>query len=164
MKFAASVSLAALALAACATNPQLAADSSTAPPPPAANAGPALTPDGAREFIAAVEKDLFDLNVISQHAAWANATYINDDTDAVNAYFGTIGTEKGVQYAKEAAKYAAVPGSSRHRPQSPRLRGALGLAARRTRVGGGAQQYHDQAAVDLRQGPGDPQRQVHHRR
>jgi len=134
MKFAASVSLAALAIvacAACAANPQLAADGSTqAPPPPAVNAGPALTPEGAREFIAAVEKDLFDLNVISQHAAWANSTYINDDTDAVNAYFGTIGTEKGVQYAKEAAKYAQVPGID---PDTARklniLRGALVLAA-----------------------------------
>ncbi len=131
MKFAATVSLAALALAACAANPQLAADGSAlAPPPAAVNADPALTPDGAREFIAAVEKDLFDLNVISQHAAWANSTYINDDTDAVNAYFGTIGTEKGVQYAKEAAKYARVPGID---PDTARklniLRGALTLPA-----------------------------------
>ena len=96
-------------------------------PPPT---GPALTPEGAREFIAAAEKDLFDLNVISQHAAWANSTYINDDTDAMDAYFGTIGTEKGVQYAKEAARYAAVPGLD---PDTARklniLRGALVLAA-----------------------------------
>ena len=135
MKFAASVSLAALALASCATNPQVAA----APvnpdmPTTAATAAPAtdlaLTPEGAREFVARVEKDLFDLSVIGGRAAWVNATFINDDTDALAAYFGTIGTEKGVQYAKEAARYAQVPGLD---PDTARklniLRGALVLAA-----------------------------------
>ena len=59
-----------------------------------------------------------------------NATYINDDTDALAAYFGTIGTEKGVKYALEAAKYATVPGLD---PDTARklniLRGALVLPA-----------------------------------
>ncbi|MFL6730361.1 MAG: M2 family metallopeptidase [Sphingomicrobium sp.] len=80
------------------------------PPPPAVNTGPARTPDGAREFIARVEKDLYDFSVISGRAAWVNATYITDDTDALNAYFGTIGTEKTIEYAKEAAIFAQVPG------------------------------------------------------
>ena len=44
-----------------------------------------------------VEKDLFDLSVIGSRAGWVNAIYINDDTDALAAYFGTIGTEKGVR-------------------------------------------------------------------
>jgi peptidyl-dipeptidase A len=129
MKFAASVSLAALALAGCATTP--------AEPPAApmvhmdhAAAEPARTPDGAREFVAGVEKDLFDLSVIGSRAAWVNQTYINDDTDALAAYFGTIGTEKGVKYAIEAAKWAQVPGLD---PDTARklniLRGALVLAA-----------------------------------
>ncbi len=114
MKFAASVSLAALALAGCATTPpaQMAATAPTeapAPAPAAAGEYP-MTADGARAFIAAVEKDLFDLSVIGSRAGWVNATYINDDTDALAAYFGTIGTEKGVKYATEAAKYAQVPG------------------------------------------------------
>ncbi|MEO6255517.1 MAG: M2 family metallopeptidase, partial [Sphingomicrobium sp.] len=75
-------------------------------------------------------KDLFDLNVISQHAAWANNTYINDDTDAVNAYFGTIGTEKGVLYAKQAAQYLKVPGLDYDTTRKLNiLRGALVLAA-----------------------------------
>jgi peptidyl-dipeptidase A len=131
LKFAASVSLSALALAACAANSQLAAVPASADQPvPVAAADPALTPEGAREFVAAVEKDLADLNVISQHAAWLNNTYINDDSDAVNAYFGTIGTEKGVKYAKEAARFAQVPGLD---PDTARklniLRGALVLAA-----------------------------------
>ena len=137
MKFAASVSLAALALAGCAAN-----TSSTAPVaevPAAAveapQAGAAAlpypqTPEGARQFIADVEKDLFDLSVIGGRAQWVNATHINDDTDALAAYFGTISTEKGVKYATQAAQYAGVPGLD---PDTARklniLRGALVLAA-----------------------------------
>ncbi|HEY0630370.1 MAG TPA: M2 family metallopeptidase [Sphingomicrobium sp.] len=113
-KIAVSVSLAALAVAGCANNPpaQLAATAPTeaAAEAPTAMAEYPLTPEGARAFVAAVEKDLFDLSVIGGRAAWVNATYINDDTDALAAYFGTIGTEKGVKYATEAAKYARVQG------------------------------------------------------
>ncbi len=133
MKFAASVSLVALALAGCANSsgPQLAA-AGIEPAPTAAvgAADPARTAEGARQFIATVEKDLFDLSVIGGRAAWVNSTYLNDDTDALAAYFGTIGTEKGVQYAKEAAEWAKVPGLD---PDTARklniLRGALVLAA-----------------------------------
>ena len=137
MKFAASVSLAALALAGCAAN-----TSSTAPVAevPASAAAPQTaaadtlpypqTPEGARQFIAAVEKDLFDLNVISQRASWVNNTYINDDTDALNAYFGTITTEKGVKYATQAAQYSKVPGLDADTARKLNiLRGALVLAA-----------------------------------
>ena len=86
MKFAASVSLAALALAGCASTSAAPA----APVVPAAAAEPASgaapTVADAQAFVAAVEKDLADLNVISQRAAWVNATHITDDTDALAAY------------------------------------------------------------------------------
>jgi peptidyl-dipeptidase A len=135
MKRVASVSLLAIALASCTT--------ATAPPPPpiavaesmpvAAAPGDTsfpLTPDGARQFVAMVEKDLYDLSVIGGRAAWVNATYITDDTDALAAYFGTIGTEKGVKYATEAAKYAAVPGLDFDTARKLNiLRGALTLPA-----------------------------------
>src|SRR5215213_7655538 len=104
MKLAASASILALALAGCATRPAP-ADIAAAPPPVEAAAADGaaaeypMTPEGARQFVAAVEKDLFDFSVIGSRAAWINNTYINDDSDAVNAYFGTIGTEKGVKYA-----------------------------------------------------------------
>ena len=118
MKLAASVSVLALAIAGCATNSATSAEVAAAPPadqaPQAAVAASGLdyplTPEGARQFVEAVEKDLFDFSVIGGRAAWVNATYITDDTDALAAYFGTIGTEKGVKYATLAAKYAAVPG------------------------------------------------------
>ena len=129
MKLAASVSIFALALAGCAatsaSDPSMA--SAAAPAEPMASA---RTPDGARAFVATVEKDLLDLSNISQRAAWVNSTFITDDTDALAAYFGTIGTEKGVAYAKEAAEWARVPGLD---PDTARklniLRGALVLAA-----------------------------------
>jgi peptidyl-dipeptidase A len=137
-KLAISVSLAALAVAGCATTPpaQMAADApaivNDAPgttDSPAAGAYP-MTPDGARAFVAAVEKDLFDLSVIGSRAAWINATYINDDSDALAAYFGTIGTEKGVKYASEAARYAQVQGLDFDTSRKLNiLRGALVLAA-----------------------------------
>jgi len=136
MKFAASVSLAAIALAGCAANTSSAAPVAEVPvsaaaAPAAADALPyPQTPEGARQFIADAEKDLGDFSVIGQRAAWVNNTYINDDTDALNAYFGTIGTEKGVKYAMLAANYAKVPGLD---PDVARklniLRGALVLAA-----------------------------------
>ena len=139
MKFAASVSLAALALAGCAANtssiaPVAEVPATAAAPQVEAGAMPyPATPDGARQFIADAEKDLGDFSVIGQRAAWVNNTYINDDTDALNAYFSTIGTEKGVKYATLAAKYSQVPGLD---PDVARklniLRGALVLAAPQT--------------------------------
>jgi peptidyl-dipeptidase A len=97
MKFKASVALSALALAIAA-------------PAAAQDAEFPQTPDGAKAFIAAVEKDLFDFSVEGGRVAWINATYITDDTDALNARYGAIGTEKSVRYALDAAGYAQVPG------------------------------------------------------
>ena len=129
IRLVASVSLGAIVLAGCAAAPPppaaVAADTAPAVTPPAAR-----TPEGARQFVADVEKDLAEFNMIGGRAAWVNATYINDDTDALNAYFGTIGTEKGVKYATEAAQWLQVPGLD---PDTARklnlLRGALVLAA-----------------------------------
>lgn len=135
MRLFASVSLGAMALAACSTAapppPATMADAAAMPVPPAPSADATVrTPEGAREWIAMVEKDLFDLSVIGSRAGWVNATYINDDTDALAAYFGTIGTEKGVKYALEAAQWAKVPGLD---PDTARklniLRGGLVLPA-----------------------------------
>jgi peptidyl-dipeptidase A len=111
MKLAASVSLAALALASCATNPQTAVAPATADAvaaSPAADAAP--TAEGAREFVARAEKELAELTVIGARASWVNATYITDDTDALAAHFGTLDTELRVRLANEAARYANVPG------------------------------------------------------
>ncbi len=103
MKVLASVAALALAagLAAPAAAQQAAASEAPAYP---------MTPQGAADFVAAVEKDLFDFSVEAARIQWVNATYITDDTDALAARYGTIGTEKTVQYALQAARYAQVQG------------------------------------------------------
>jgi peptidyl-dipeptidase A len=90
----------------------------------------AQTAADADAFVAKAEKELADLNVYGQQVAWINNTYITDDTDAVAARVGTIGTELSVKLAGEAAKYQALPGLS---PDTKRkldfLRGGLVLPA-----------------------------------
>ena len=132
MKLAISVSLAALALASCAANPQLATNApadATVQPPPAGD-GPALSVDGAREFVAAAEADLMKTVLLQARADWVNNTYVTEDSDAVSAYFGGMLTEKQVKYAKEAARFATVPGLDADTQRKLKiLRTALSLAA-----------------------------------
>jgi peptidyl-dipeptidase A len=92
-----ALSLGALALA-LACSPALSASG-----PTAADA------DG---FVVQAEKEMAEFTVLSGTAQWVNSTYITDDTDALAAYFGTIGTDMGVRFAKQAATYDNVPGLS----------------------------------------------------
>ncbi|HEY0961159.1 MAG TPA: M2 family metallopeptidase [Pseudomonadales bacterium] len=69
-----------------------------------------LTPQGASDFVAAVEQDLFGFSIEYSQVAWINATYITEDTDALAARYGTIYTDKSVRYALDAAKYRTVQG------------------------------------------------------
>jgi peptidyl-dipeptidase A len=107
MKAAVSLFAVAAFLTACTTTA-----SETASLDPATGAVPAGEPtvEEARAFVARAEKELSELSLISNRAQWVNATYINDDTDAVAAYFGTQGTELGVRLAKEASRYAELEG------------------------------------------------------
>jgi peptidyl-dipeptidase A len=90
----------------------------------------ALTAADADAFVARAERELAEFTVINSRAQWVNATYITQDTDAIAAHFGTIGTEMGVRFANEAARYANISGLS---PDTRRklnmLRGTLTLAA-----------------------------------
>ncbi len=84
----------------------------------------------AEAFISAAEKDLFDFVAEASKVQWINATYITDDTDALAAKYGEIGTEKSVKYALEAAKYQQVPGLSAQTMRKLNiLRGGLVLPA-----------------------------------
>ncbi len=102
------VSLAALLLATSLSLPATAQLAGTTTP--AETPEFPLTPQGATDFVAAVEQDLFDFSVEYAQVAWINATYITADTDALVARIGAIGTEKSVRYALDAAKYAVVQG------------------------------------------------------
>ena len=117
------VSLAALAVATFSI-PSVAKAQDTA----AMSAAPSVAE--AEAFLARVEKDLFDFSVEGGRVAWVNNTYITDDTDALAAKYGEIGTEKSVQYALEAAKYQNVSGlSADAKRKLDILRGGLVLPA-----------------------------------
>ncbi|OHC96717.1 MAG: peptidyl-dipeptidase [Sphingomonadales bacterium RIFCSPLOWO2_12_FULL_63_15] len=110
--------------------------------PAMAQQAPAPTAAEADAFLAKVEKSMFDHSLISSRAAWINSTYISDDSDAVAAYFGAIGTTMTVDYALEAAKYATAPGLSvETKRRLDLLRTALTLPAPTTP--GAAQQLND---------------------
>ncbi len=68
------------------------------------------TAQGAAQFVAAAEKDLFDFSVDNARVNWVNYTYLTDDTDALAAQSNGLLTEKQVNYAVEAAKFAKLPG------------------------------------------------------
>ena len=120
MKFAASVSLIALALAGCATNPPPSdgvaypagsPGEAFASAEAATQSGPVTAAD-ADAFVARAEKQLADLSLDVNRAAWINATYITPDTDALAAQAGAEYTELQVQLATEAARFNDVPGLS----------------------------------------------------
>jgi peptidyl-dipeptidase A len=130
-----TTSLLAIAISAClvagcaAAVADQGAEGPAAPSAPAAQ-GAAPTAADADAFIARAERELSEFSVISARAQWVNATYITPDTDALAAHFGTIGTEMGVRFANEAARYANVPGlSGDARRKLNILRGALTLPA-----------------------------------
>jgi len=98
MKFA-SVALSALAISLA--TPVLAEDTAGDYP---------HTVQGAADFVAAAEKDMSAFSVGNNQANWVNYTYITDDTDALAAASNAQLTEKQVQYALEAAKFADIAG------------------------------------------------------
>ena len=80
--------------------------------PSFAQAAAAPTAAEADAFVADAEKQLLDLNIYGAQVAWINATYLTDDTDAVNARVGAELTEMQVRYAKGAARFDSVLGLS----------------------------------------------------
>ena len=116
MKATVSALALAICLAACTTTPSdreevaAAGDAPEAPALVAETVDAPPTLEEARAFVAGAEKALSEFSVLNSRAQWVNSTYITDDTDALAAHFGTIGTEMSVRFANEAAKYANVPG------------------------------------------------------
>ncbi len=99
-------SLAALAIASAA--PAL-ADNHVSNEMEAAAEFP-MTPQGAADWVAMVEKDMFDFSVEYGRVLWINSTYIIHDSDQLAAKYGAEATEKSVAYANRAAEYARVAG------------------------------------------------------
>ncbi|HAN89441.1 MAG TPA: peptidyl-dipeptidase [Erythrobacter sp.] len=105
MKFA-TVALSALAVSLA--TPAMADDH--AETPAAAAAAFPMTPQGAAEWVAMVEQDMFDFSVEYGRVLWLNSTYIVHDSNQLAAKYGAQATEKSVRYANEAARYAQVAG------------------------------------------------------
>ena len=109
-----ALSAASLAIAAPASAQAVGKGGSTgtttSEAPPTAMAAPAATKAEAEAFVKDAEAKLAEFSIPSAQAQWINATYITDDSDALAAYFGTIGTEMSVGFANDAARFAAVPG------------------------------------------------------
>lgn len=111
MKLSASLlraSAAALALALPLAAPLAAQDAAA----PAAEAAPQypLTPQGAKDWLAAIEPEYAAFVVEYGHISWLNATYLNHDSDTMAAKYGAQLTLRQVAYANEAARYARIAG------------------------------------------------------
>ena len=110
MKFAKVASVALTAMAVSLASPAYADHHAEGDAEMEAAAEFPMTPQGAADWVAMVEADMFDFSVEASKVYWINATYITQDTDALAAAIGAEGTEKSVNYALEAAKYATIPG------------------------------------------------------
>ena len=106
----------ALALtAACNQQQQTEAPSVEVDPParpaPAAapvNAADAATQADAAAFIEEVETFYREFGEYAARIAWVNQTYINFDSDWLNARVSAEGTEMGVRFANEAKRFNAL--------------------------------------------------------
>ncbi|GGD68731.1 M2 family metallopeptidase [Lacimicrobium alkaliphilum] len=67
-----------------------------------------LTPEDARIFLQEAQAELEKLQLPAVQAAWAYATYINQDTSAVSAYLSEKLSSRQAELAKEAAKFSDV--------------------------------------------------------
>ena len=84
----------------------------------------------AKAFVAEAERELAEFSQIANHAGWVNLTHITDDTNALSAYFGELGTELSVRLAEQAARFNDTPGLDYDtRRKLNLLRGTLVLAA-----------------------------------
>ena len=110
MKFARLASTATAAIAMALAAPAMADDHGQDTEAMEASDAFPMTPEGAKAWVAMVEQDLFDFSVNAARVYWVNSTYLTEDTDALAAKVGAEGTEKSVQYALEAARYAEVTG------------------------------------------------------
>lgn len=102
--------------AACAGNPEPAANptpaptpSATAIPAPVAQPAPAKpTADDAAKFIARVDRELRDLNVDANRAAWVHDNFITRDTEKLSATTTVAVSNYLTKTIKEASRFDGV--------------------------------------------------------
>lgn len=110
MKATISALALAISLAACTTASADGQSAAAVPPPAPMSAGNVAAPTAADAdaFVKRAEKELADISVDVNRAAWVNATNITEDTDALAAKAGAELTELQVRLAAEAARFDKV--------------------------------------------------------
>jgi peptidyl-dipeptidase A len=100
-------------------------------PAPAGADPPPATPEAARQFIDQAEQDLFALSVDSERAAWVQANFITDDTQAIAAGANEKLLAATARLAKEAARFNGLdlPYDVRRRIELLKLSGAMAAPA-----------------------------------
>ncbi|MBN7820733.1 M2 family metallopeptidase [Bowmanella yangjiangensis] len=83
-------------------------DSKAEHPSPATEQQKVPSANDAKAFIQAAQTEIEKLQIPASQAAWAYATYINQDTAAVSAYLGEKLSVRTAELAKEAAQFNHV--------------------------------------------------------
>jgi len=111
-KIALKASVAALAVSLAATSVPALADAHTeaGTAEEAATTEFPLTPEGAAQFIESVEQEYRAFATPAARIEWLNATNINFDSNTLAAQYGAELSVMSVNFANEAAKYAAIEG------------------------------------------------------
>src|SRR5690348_747108 len=65
----------------------------------------APTAEEAKKYIEDAEKELFDLGVKAQRAAWVQENFITEDTEQIAADAGEVVNTASAKYAKEAHRF-----------------------------------------------------------
>src|SRR5215470_15074359 len=79
-----------------------------APPAKGERAKPAPTTEEAKKYIENAEKELFDLGLKAQRAAWVQENFITEDTEQIAADAGEVVNTASAKYAKEAHRFDAL--------------------------------------------------------
>jgi peptidyl-dipeptidase A len=93
------------------------------------HAAKAPTAAEAKAFVEKASKELEAAGILAAHADWAQETYINIDTSAVDAKIGADLNSLSVKYAKEAARFDKSPADPVTRRQLTLLKIANQLPA-----------------------------------
>ncbi len=89
-----------------------------------------LTPEGAADFVEAVEAELLEFVNSASHVYWLQATNINYDSNKLVSEYGAKSTLMSVKFANEAAKYAGIEGLDQEvRRKLDKLRNGISMPA-----------------------------------
>ncbi len=95
-----------------------------APPAQSEGVKPAPTAEEAKKYIEDAEKELFDLGLKAQRAAWVQENFITEDTEQIAADTGEVANTAATKYARKTHRFDGLELS----PELARKRVLLELA------------------------------------